>query len=83
MTDRRQEGQDRERAVKRWKVAGLKVRAGVGLGIKRRDLADSDTFIVRDTEVRGEEGFRYITYSNKYPGWFNFINLFIPGSHES
>ena len=48
MADRRER---EDRAVKRWKVAGLKVRAGVGLGIKRRDLADSDTFIVRDTEV--------------------------------
>ena len=37
--------------MKRWRVAGLKVRAGVGLGFKKRDLADSDTFIVRDTEV--------------------------------
>ena len=48
MADRRER---EDRAVKRWKVAGLKVRAGVGLGIKRRDLADSDTFIVRDTEA--------------------------------
>ena len=39
--------------MRRWKVAGLKVMAGVGLGIKRRDLADSDTFIVRDSEVSG------------------------------
>ena len=39
--------------MRRWKVAGLKVRAGVGLGIKRRDLEDSDTFIVRDSEVSG------------------------------
>ena len=35
---------------RRWRVAGLKVR--LGLGIKRRDLRDTSTFIVRDTQVR-------------------------------
>ena len=39
-----------EEPARRWKLAGLNVRAG--LGTKRRDLGDSDTFIVRDTEVR-------------------------------
>ena len=38
-----------ESALRRWRLAGLKVRAG--LGLKKRDLADTETFIVRETEV--------------------------------
>ena len=39
-------------AARRWKVAGIKLRAG-GLfrEFRRRDLTDIDTFISRDSEV--------------------------------
>ena len=36
------------------------MRAGVGLGLKRRDLADSDTFLVRDTEVREDQNYIFL-----------------------
>ena len=40
-------------AAKKWRMAGLKVRLGVGgmAGTKRRDVNDAETFIVKESEV--------------------------------
>ena len=39
-------------AARRWKVAGIKLRAGgVFREFKRRDLTDIDTFVSRESEV--------------------------------
>ena len=39
-------------AARRWKVAGIKLRArGLFTEFKRRDLTDIDTFVSRESEV--------------------------------
>ena len=39
--------------AKKWKMAGFKVRSGLGF-MHRRDLSNIDTFIVRESEVKEE-----------------------------
>ena len=39
--------------AKKWKMAGFKVRSGLGF-MHRRDISNIDTFIVRESEVKEE-----------------------------
>ena len=37
---------------RKWRVLGMKVRVGVAPVVKRRNVNDAETFIVKETEVR-------------------------------
>ena len=47
---------------KRWRIAGLKLRAGIGF-VKRRDLSDLESFITPDSEVRFLQPSEYLKTS--------------------
>ena len=55
--------------AKKWRMAGMKVRLGVGgMGItKRRDVGNAETFIVKESEVTFHFHYQSITFFSRKP----------------